>query len=66
MSLYILDTDTVSLWQQGNPAVQRQRAAHPFDVISVSIITVEEQWMGWQGLLRQPLPRCKPRPCTSA
>jgi tRNA(fMet)-specific endonuclease VapC len=54
MSLYILDTDMLSLMERGNENVWRQREAHDLDLIAVSIITVEEQWDGWNSLLRRP------------
>jgi tRNA(fMet)-specific endonuclease VapC len=54
MSLYILDTDMLSLMERGNEAVWRHREAHHLDLIAVSIITVEEQWDGWHTLLRRP------------
>jgi tRNA(fMet)-specific endonuclease VapC len=51
--LYILDTDMLSLLKQGNEVVWRQREAHHLDLITVAISTVEEQWNGWQTLVRR-------------
>ena len=49
MSLYLLDTDTVSLAQFGHPLVrQRIDNAPPADV-ALSVITIQEQLVGWQS-----------------
>jgi tRNA(fMet)-specific endonuclease VapC len=53
MSLYILDTDTLSLLQKNHPVVrQHVQAASPSD-LAVTIITVEEQLRGWFTAVRQ-------------
>jgi tRNA(fMet)-specific endonuclease VapC len=53
MSLYVVDTDTLSLFQHGNAAVERRvRSTSPTD-LAVSIITVEEQLSGWYSALRR-------------
>lgn len=45
MSLYVLDTDTITLHQRGHPAVEKNIVAHHLhDDVAVSIISVEEQW----------------------
>ena len=52
MSLYLLDTDTLQLFQEEHPAVVlRVRSAAPAD-IAVSVITIEEQLSGWYTQLR--------------
>ena len=53
MSLHILDTDTLSLLQDGQPAVVARVAVHPPDEIAVSVISVEEQLSGWYRQLRR-------------
>ena len=53
MSLYIFDTDHLSLLEQGHPHVLRNIIVHRADVISVSVISVEEQLEGWQRALRK-------------
>jgi tRNA(fMet)-specific endonuclease VapC len=53
MSLYILDTDTLSLYQREHPAVVRNLEAHPPDEVAVTIISVEEQISGWYTLIRR-------------
>lgn len=53
MNRYILDTDTVSLFQDKHPQVcARFEATNPSDM-AVSIITVEEQLSGWYTYLRR-------------
>ncbi len=53
MSLWVLDTDHVSLLQRGNPLVsQRLEAVNP-EEIAVTIITVEEQFGGRLHVIRQ-------------
>ncbi|MBI1917352.1 MAG: type II toxin-antitoxin system VapC family toxin [Planctomycetes bacterium] len=53
MSLYVLDTDTFQLFQEGHPLViARARAVAPGDR-AISVITVEEQLSGWYAQLRQ-------------
>jgi tRNA(fMet)-specific endonuclease VapC len=53
MSLYLLDTDHVSLYQMGHPRVIHQLMAHIQDQLAITVITVEEQLSGWQRALRQ-------------
>src|SRR5215471_18488854 len=55
MSLFVLDTDILSLWQHGHPAVMQQVAARPADQLAVTVITVQEQLDGWHARL----PRAK-------
>jgi tRNA(fMet)-specific endonuclease VapC len=53
MSLYVLDTDTLQLYQDGNAAVvNRVNAVAPGD-LAISVVTVEEQLSGWYAQLRQ-------------
>lgn len=52
MTGYVLDTDTLSLLQRGNPVVGahvRRRA----DEVATTIVSVEEQLSGWYALLRR-------------
>ncbi len=51
---YLLDTDTLTLWQNGNENLKAKRAEHEFDLVAVSIITFEEALGGWYNLLRRP------------
>ena len=53
MSLFILDTDTLSLLQHNHPqVVQRVAAVAPTD-LAITILTVEEQLTGWYSTLRR-------------
>jgi tRNA(fMet)-specific endonuclease VapC len=53
MSLYVLDTDTLQLFQDENPTVVgRIRTVAPGD-LAISVISVEEQLSGWYAQLRQ-------------
>src|SRR6185437_10600111 len=56
MSLYILDTDTLSLYQHGLPnlmvKVDAHHARNPTE-LAITVLTVEEQITGWYGLLRK-------------
>ena len=53
MSLYLLDTDILTLFQQGHPAVLvHVRRCAPTQ-LAVSIISVEEELRGWFTKLRR-------------
>lgn len=52
MSLYVLDTDTLTLYERAHPVVTQKVAGHdPADVV-IAVITVEEQLTGWYTFLR--------------
>ncbi len=53
MSLYLLDTDTLSLLQRNHPVVLRHVAAVPATDVAITVITVEEQLSGWYSELRR-------------
>ena len=53
MSLWILDTDHVSLFLEGNKSVIGQVAKYANDV-SITVITVQELFNGWNGKLNDP------------
>jgi tRNA(fMet)-specific endonuclease VapC len=53
MSLYILDTDIFSLYQNTHPRVLTKIVQHLSDRLAVSVITLEEQVSGWQRALRR-------------
>ncbi|MEW5858974.1 MAG: type II toxin-antitoxin system VapC family toxin [Cyanobacteriota bacterium] len=53
MSLWVLDTDHVSLFQQGHPLVNQRVNAVNLDEIAVTIITVEEQMYGRLNSIRR-------------
>lgn len=50
--MWILDTDTLSLWLHGHPEVMRQAHSRPPLELAVTIITLEEVLGGWYGLIR--------------
>ena len=53
MSLYVLDTDIMTLFQRGQPRVVQQVLTHPVDELSIAVISVEEELTGWYTRLRQ-------------
>jgi tRNA(fMet)-specific endonuclease VapC len=52
MSFYLLDTDTLSLLQDGHAAVRAAVAACAPANIAITVISVEEQLSGWYTLIR--------------
>ena len=53
VSLFLLDTDHLTLYQMGHPQVLQHVARHLTDQLAISVITVEEQLTGWQRALYQ-------------
>jgi tRNA(fMet)-specific endonuclease VapC len=53
MNAHLLDTDTLSLFQKGHPAVSQRCAAAAPQSVSISVITIEEQFLGWYTRSRQ-------------
>ncbi len=53
MSLTVLDTDVLTLYQRGDPAAVRRVLAHPLPQLAVTIISVEEELTGWYTRLRR-------------
>ena len=53
MSLYVLDTDMMTLYQHGHPLVVQQVLAHPVAQLAITVISVEEELTGWYTKLRQ-------------
>jgi tRNA(fMet)-specific endonuclease VapC len=53
MSLFVLDTDTLSLYWEGDPLVKQRVDQHPAEDLAITVISVEEQLTGWYTLLRQ-------------
>src|SRR5436305_2494011 len=53
MSLYLLDTDTVSLYQHGHPRICTAVADQQSSAIVISVMTVEQQLSGWYTELRR-------------
>jgi tRNA(fMet)-specific endonuclease VapC len=54
VTLYVLDTDHISLQQRSHPAVlQRLQSLREDDSIAVTVITVEEQFRGRLEIIRR-------------
>lgn len=53
MSRYVLDTDTLVLFQVGHAAVCRRLLSRPVQDLAVTVISVEEQLSGWYTLVRR-------------
>jgi tRNA(fMet)-specific endonuclease VapC len=51
--LYLLDTDTFSLYLRGDLKVLGRVLSHPASDLALSIISVEELWSGWWTATRQ-------------
>lgn len=49
----MLDTDTLTLYQRGHPAVSRRVTPRSPAEVSVAVISVEEQLTGWYTRLRK-------------
>ena len=47
MSLYVLDTDIVTLLRRGHSRVCQNVASHPTTDLAVTVLTIEEQLSGW-------------------
>ena len=55
MTPYILDTDTLSLLQQGHPKVLQQCSARPPADLAITVTSVEEQLSGWYTAILKTL-----------
>ena len=53
MSLHVLDTDTLTLVEEGHPAVSRRFLQHRAEDVAITVLTVEEQLSGWYTALRK-------------
>jgi tRNA(fMet)-specific endonuclease VapC len=53
MSLYVLDTDVLTLFEKGDPVVIRNVIAHTADGLAITVISVEEQLSGWYAQVRR-------------
>ncbi len=53
MSLFVLDTDHISLLQRGHPLVASRILATPPAQLAVSVITFEEQLGAWYTQIRR-------------
>jgi len=53
MSLFVLDTDILSLFRRGHGLVCQRAASHPATELAVTVMTVEEQLSGWYMYVRR-------------
>jgi tRNA(fMet)-specific endonuclease VapC len=53
MSLFVLDTDILTLHHRGHPAVRQNVGSHPAAELAIAVISVEEQLSGWYTVLRR-------------
>ncbi len=53
MSLWVLDTDHVSLFLQGHPLISKGINQTKPEEIATTIITAEEQMRGWLNAVRR-------------
>ena len=53
MTLYILDTDHVSLFQRQNLSVVERIQKIDSKEIAVTVITVQEQMQGWMNIINR-------------
>jgi tRNA(fMet)-specific endonuclease VapC len=53
MSLYVLDTDMLTLLEDGHPAVSRRFLEQRPEDLAITVLTVEEQLSGWYTEVRK-------------
>jgi tRNA(fMet)-specific endonuclease VapC len=53
MMLFVLDTDTLTLFEEGHPGVCEQVLQHSPEAVAITVLSVEEQLSGWYTQLRQ-------------
>ncbi len=53
VSLYVLDTDTLTLLQDGHAGVVQRFNSHSLAEMAITVISVEEQLSGWYTRLRR-------------
>jgi tRNA(fMet)-specific endonuclease VapC len=53
MIQFILDTDTLTLFQEGHPAVCAEFLRQAPDAVAITVLSVEEQLSGWYTQVRQ-------------
>lgn len=50
---YVLDTDSLTLFQEGHPEVCRQFLQQPQGEVAITVLSVEEQLSGWYTQVHQ-------------
>jgi tRNA(fMet)-specific endonuclease VapC len=53
MSLFVLDTDMLTLVQEGHPGASQRFLATPAHELAITVLTVEEQLSGWYTQVRK-------------
>lgn len=53
MTLYVLDTDTLTLLLRGHPGISAEASIHKPNELAVTIVTVEEILTGWHAQIRR-------------
>lgn len=53
MSLYVLDTDILTLFEEGQPIVVQRVQAHSPSELAITVLRVEEQLSGWYTRVRK-------------
>lgn len=53
MSVFVLDTDILSLFQEGHETVRHHVAACPLSNLAITVLSVEEQLSGWYTFIRK-------------
>jgi len=53
MIQFVLDTDSLTLFQEGHPAVCEHFLRHPPGTVAITVLSVEEQLSGWYTQVRQ-------------
>ncbi len=53
MTMYVLDTDMLTLVQEGHPEASRRFLEHDPEEVAVIVLSVEEQLSGWYTQLRK-------------
>jgi tRNA(fMet)-specific endonuclease VapC len=50
---FIMDTDALTLFQEGHPGVCAEFLQRPADSVGITVLSVEEQLSGWYAQLRR-------------
>ncbi len=53
MSVFVLDTDILTLYSRNHPQVSQRIDAHSKVEVAITVINVEEQMTGWYSYVRQ-------------
>ena len=53
MIQFVMDTDSLTLFQEGHPAVCERFLQQPPETVAITVLSVEEQLSGWYTQVRQ-------------